>query len=76
MRKSIQKYATSPINIADVLQLIVTSQSAKYPGHCTEAAIYADHMGMTKFDSAEDAGFGLVRGTLSRYLRGLSVEGS
>ena len=57
-------------------QLIVTSQSAKYPGYCTEAAIHADHMGMTKFDSAEDAGFGLVRGKLSRYLKSLPVEGS
>ena len=64
------------VKIADVRQLIVTSQSAKYPGHCTEAAIHADHMGMTKFDSAEDAGFDLVCGKLDRYLKSLPVEGS
>jgi hypothetical protein len=63
------------MNIADGRQVIVTSQSARYPGHCTEAAIHADHMEMTRFDSTEDAGFDLVRGTLSRYLESLPVEG-
>jgi hypothetical protein len=55
--------------------MIVEPQSARYPGHCTEAAIHADHMGMTRFDGAEDAGFNLVRGTLSRYLKSPTVEG-
>ena len=69
-------HMSSLVTEADVAQVIVTSQSAKYPGHCTEAAIHVDHTGMTKFDSAEDAGFDLLRGTLSRYLKSLALEDS
>jgi hypothetical protein len=62
-------------SFSDGLGQVVPPESAKLPGYIP-IGIHSDHMGMTKFASADDPGFQAVCGELRRWIKQLGKAGA